>query len=344
MRSRTVRIRAVGRLDVVLRTLQGLPTFLCKVRSKTTDTSSSTALLTRLRHATTYNFERLASHASRFMQGTHMSTFTAQGQQLVSDFSSRTGFSQDAVTHMLIAVLNGNGTMAQFSHPEFGGSGQWMRGGMMMIGDMFNHQLKGRVDALCSELANALASSPGLMQSGSFQSQTQGGGPASPQVASPFFVPDRARSGFRRSSARRARPVRRTTSGMPTLRTRTGLPWTPVLTSGCTTPSIIRSADSPSSRQFRLADVCEPVRPVNIATLPVVYRNGHPVTPSPGPGVERTQFDISRVGLRSHRAACGAEVQGHLVRAGVRDEEGRALAGSDHLGFCCVGASPATRR
>ena len=94
---------------------QGLPTFLCKVRSKTTDTSSSTALLTRLRHATTYNFERLASHASRFMQDTTMSTFTAQGQQLVSDLSSRTGFSQDAVTHMLIAVLNGNGTMADLS-------------------------------------------------------------------------------------------------------------------------------------------------------------------------------------------------------------------------------------
>jgi uncharacterized repeat protein (TIGR03803 family) len=27
---------------------------------------------------------------------------------------------------------------AQFSHPEFGGSGQWMRGGMIMVSDMFN--------------------------------------------------------------------------------------------------------------------------------------------------------------------------------------------------------------
>jgi len=29
----------------------------------------------------------------------------------------------------LESVVNGNGTMAQFSHPEFGGSGQWMRVG-----------------------------------------------------------------------------------------------------------------------------------------------------------------------------------------------------------------------
>jgi hypothetical protein len=38
--------------------------------------------------------------------------------------------------------------MAQFNHPEFAGSGQWMQGGMLMLGDMFNHALKGRVDAL----------------------------------------------------------------------------------------------------------------------------------------------------------------------------------------------------
>ena len=45
---------------------------------------------------------------------------------------------------MLESVVNGNGAMAQFSHPEFGGSGQWMRGGMIMVSDMFNNYLKGR--------------------------------------------------------------------------------------------------------------------------------------------------------------------------------------------------------
>lgn len=77
-----------------------------------------------------------------------MPSLTAQGQQLIQVLSARTGFSPDAVQQMLVAVLNGNGSMAQFSHPEFGGSGQWMRGGMLMIGDMFNQQLKGRVDSL----------------------------------------------------------------------------------------------------------------------------------------------------------------------------------------------------
>jgi hypothetical protein len=64
---------------------------------------------------------------------------------------------------MLWAVSNGNGSMAQFSHWEFGGYGQWMRGGMTMVGDMFNHQLKGRVDSLCSELGQLLASRSDLV-------------------------------------------------------------------------------------------------------------------------------------------------------------------------------------
>lgn len=60
------------------------------------------------------------------------------------------GFSPAAVRHLYEAIRAGNGTAAQFSHPEFGGMGQWMRGGMLMIGDMFNQSLKGRVNALCN--------------------------------------------------------------------------------------------------------------------------------------------------------------------------------------------------
>lgn len=127
-----------------------------------------------------------------------MQHLTPQGQQIVDDIARRHGFSQDAVMHMLVAVLNGNGGMAQFSHPEFGGSGQWMQGGMLMLGDMFNSSLKGRVDALCCELANLLANQPGLLQSGSFQSQSQGGGSVQNQTSGGFrgqsdlFVPDPA--------------------------------------------------------------------------------------------------------------------------------------------------------
>jgi hypothetical protein len=76
---------------------------------------------------------------------------------------------------MLESVIRGNGSMAQFNHPEFGGSGQWMQGGMTMVSDMFNNYLRGRVDGLCSELSRLMANQPDLLiRSGSFQSQSQG--------------------------------------------------------------------------------------------------------------------------------------------------------------------------
>ena len=85
-----------------------------------------------------------------------MQKLTPQGQNLVNDLSSRYNLSADAVIHMIIAVNNGGGTMAQFNSPELGGGGQWMQGGMTMVGDMFNNGLKNTVDNLCSEISNAL--------------------------------------------------------------------------------------------------------------------------------------------------------------------------------------------
>lgn len=104
-----------------------------------------------------------------------MRELSSNGQQAIQDIAQRTGFSPDAVMSMLDSVINGNGGMAQFNHPEFGGHGQWMRGGMTMVSDMFNNHLKGRVDGLCFELANLVASQPDLIRTGSFQSQSQGG-------------------------------------------------------------------------------------------------------------------------------------------------------------------------
>lgn len=99
------------------------------------------------------------------------------GQQLVSSLASRTGFSPEAVRQLLLALQRGNGSMAQFSHPEFGGNGQWARGGMLMIGDMFNDALKARVNALATELASALvAGSQAPMQASPPPSQSQSGG------------------------------------------------------------------------------------------------------------------------------------------------------------------------
>jgi hypothetical protein len=103
-----------------------------------------------------------------------MKQLTPQGQQIINNIAQRYNFSSDAVFSMLLSVINGNGSMAQFNHPEFGGSGQWMQGGMIMLGDMFNNGLKNSVGGLCQELANLIANQPDLIQSGSFQSQSQG--------------------------------------------------------------------------------------------------------------------------------------------------------------------------
>lgn len=86
-----------------------------------------------------------------------MQKLTPQGEALVAEVSQRYNLSHDAVIHMLGAVNNGGGQMAQFNCPELGGGGQWMRGGMIMVGDMFNHGLKSTVDGLCNDLANGLA-------------------------------------------------------------------------------------------------------------------------------------------------------------------------------------------
>ncbi len=130
-----------------------------------------------------------------------MRQLTPEGQQIINNLAQRYQFSADAVLTLLNAVLNGNGSMAQFNHPELGGSGQWMRGGMIMLGDMFNNALKNSVSQLCQELANLIANQPDLIQTGSFQSQSQGNQPSinfsTPQVpqndngampASPIFT------------------------------------------------------------------------------------------------------------------------------------------------------------
>ena len=88
-----------------------------------------------------------------------MQNLTPLGENLVSDLSNRYNISRDAVLHMLVSVNNGGGSMAQFSSPELGGSGQWMLGGMTMVGDMFNNGLRNTVDNLCTELSAALANS-----------------------------------------------------------------------------------------------------------------------------------------------------------------------------------------
>ena len=130
-----------------------------------------------------------------------MPQLTPEGQQVIHDLAQQYQVSTEAVMSMLQALIHGNGTMAQFNHPEFGGAGQWMQGGMTMVSDMFNHALKSRVEGLCRALAHLLSSSPSqLTRPPQSQSQQQGGSfpssghrPSDP--VSLFVPPEPGRSG-----------------------------------------------------------------------------------------------------------------------------------------------------
>ena len=105
-----------------------------------------------------------------------MQDLTPEGLRILEDVARRHAVSLDAVVTLLRALMEGNGSQAQFNHPDLGGMGQWSQGGMIMVGDMFNQGLKHRVDTLCSELARLLGGQTLLSaNAGSFQSQSQSG-------------------------------------------------------------------------------------------------------------------------------------------------------------------------
>jgi hypothetical protein len=111
---------------------------------------------------------------------------TAEGQRVVEEIALRHEVSAEAAVALLSALAAGHGMQAQFSHPDLGGMGQWSRGGMIMIGDMFNNSLKARVDALCLELSGLLDSATPFAAPAQSQSQSQGGSGVS------IFVPGRS--------------------------------------------------------------------------------------------------------------------------------------------------------
>lgn len=118
-----------------------------------------------------------------------MSRLTPEGSKIAAEIAQRHGVSSGAVETLLVALANGHGTQAQFDHPDLGGMGQWSRGGMTMVGDMFNNALKAKVDALCAELSQVLSENQvfaAAERPASSQSQYQGSGTS-------FFV---AGSGF----------------------------------------------------------------------------------------------------------------------------------------------------
>ena len=63
----------------------------------------------------------------------------------VTRIAQKHGVSPGAVQALLDALRRGGGRQAQFSHPEWGGMGQWSAGGMTQVGDMFNTAVRDKV-------------------------------------------------------------------------------------------------------------------------------------------------------------------------------------------------------
>lgn len=107
-----------------------------------------------------------------------MMKLSDEGRRALDNIAGRYGVSFEAVEHLLLALLAGQTTQAQFNHPELGGMGQWSQGGMTMVGDMFNNSLKAKVDGLCCELSELVRSTSLNLPAAPSQSQSQyqGGG------------------------------------------------------------------------------------------------------------------------------------------------------------------------
>ena len=124
---------------------------------------------------------------------------SANDGDLVDRMAKKHSVSPAAVQVVLAALRSGGGRMAQFSHADFGGMSQWSPG-MSMVGDMFNTQLKAKLDALCSDIAAHLDTS-----------ETAGGARRGRRGQLPFTDPDRT-TGGRPDWGGRPRSVRRTIS------------------------------------------------------------------------------------------------------------------------------------
>lgn len=82
--------------------------------------------------------------------------FTDVSTQNLTNIANKYGVSLNTTTDLTHALMRSGGSMAQFNIFELGGGGQWMQGGMTMVGDMFNHNLKALVDGLCIDISNLI--------------------------------------------------------------------------------------------------------------------------------------------------------------------------------------------
>jgi len=126
-----------------------------------------------------------------------MNRQTPAAQPHIDALAQRYPFGEMAIAHLLAAVADGQTQMAEFDHPDFGGPGMWMAGGMLMLSRPNDHQLKAEVEALCEELGALLRAEPGLVDNTSIrhssvaavsQSQTQRSGVPGPVHGQPSMA------------------------------------------------------------------------------------------------------------------------------------------------------------
>lgn len=102
---------------------------------------------------------------------TNLFSENAARSEKLKEIANRYAVSMEAVIAILEGMQRTRGRMAQFTHRDLGGMGQWSQG-MLMIGDFGNSELKARVQALCDELARFVQEAPtGLDENFSVESE-----------------------------------------------------------------------------------------------------------------------------------------------------------------------------
>lgn len=113
-----------------------------------------------------------------------MKELSDRGRATLEGAAARQGIDRDAALILIDAVSKGGGKQAHFNHPALGGMGQWSRGGMVMIGDMSNNDLKHRLDTLCNEIAMLLENPSSIDEP---RAEGPGHQPTREQSAPPIF-------------------------------------------------------------------------------------------------------------------------------------------------------------
>jgi len=73
-------------------------------------------------------------------------------EDVIRAIAAEHGVTVSTVATLLHGLQATGGNQVQFNISELGGMGQWQPG-MIMVGDMFNHSLKAKVDRLCTAIA-----------------------------------------------------------------------------------------------------------------------------------------------------------------------------------------------